>query len=180
MMRQIVPRIERMTNHFLQENDVTPEVENRRDISQEEYRMWKLKVSSMAQAVTIRSYNNTMRPIRWVEEQKVSMITSLRNVQDCVVTNPTKAIKSRMNAANESLNSRMWEMSWFVVLLMTERANQMKNRILDKIDFLVGAANQFKVKSKNESFYKISIQHQPTLKMMKYENQMSSPQKMLQ
>ena len=102
MMRMIVPRIESVRNHMLQDTCVTLEADTEQDKSQEECRMWQLRACNITQDVTNRGKHISMVPVRWVEGQREDMVAILRNIQNLVVKTPVRIIKSGVTSVDNN------------------------------------------------------------------------------
>ena len=144
VMRQVVPRLELVANHFLQDDQVIYEDQTKKDLEFEECRMLQSKAYSIAQDVTHRYHETSMVPIRWVEGQKDDLGTRLSNIQNCLVKTPVKTLQAGASSFTESVQIKLWEMSWFVVLLAAHQTGTVKNKIIDIIELAVGAAEVLK------------------------------------
>ena len=170
MMRMIVPRIESVRNHMLQDTCVTPEADTEQDKSQEECRMWQLRACNITQDVTNRGQHISMVPVRWVEGQKGEMLAVVRNIENLVIKTPVKMIKSGVASVNEDLQIRMWEMGWFIVLLVEKRVGQVKNMIIDTVEMAAGVVDIMKENPVNGI---LNYQKRPqSLEIMRNENLM--------
>ena len=157
MMRKMVPRLELMTDYYLQENCVTAEDDTKNEEADQEYQMWKAKMSHITRDAMTNCCSRSLSPLRWVDHQKEEIISCVKRTEEKLVQNAVTPLQTTVTSFSERLQNLLWELCWYLVILLANKVTGVKNMILDMVEYAVETADDvFEEKQKNRNYHQVT------------------------